>query len=300
MCGLTPSPSPITRTVGGVTDPLELIRQRLGQSVRSLVAGERPDAVRATDEHQDPGYFGPGSAVWTVHSDAAMLVGGVRALLLQTLHPLAMAAVAEHSNYESDPLGRLHRTAQFVGTTTFAPVDVADQAIAVVRSIHDRVQGVAPDGRPYSANDPRLLAWIHITEVDSFLRAYKRYGRPRLQPGEADQYVAQMGTIGLKLGMTHAATSQAELKREIDGFRGELASTEQSRDALKFLTFPPLPLATRGPYAVLLGAAIGLLPRWALKLLGIPNVPVVQALGVRPAATAMTGVLGWALAPEHT
>ncbi|MCP3989662.1 MAG: DUF2236 domain-containing protein, partial [Actinomycetia bacterium] len=125
--------------------------------------------------HDDPGLFGPGSVAWRVHAESSMLIGGLRALLLQTLHPLALAGVADHSVYRQDPWGRLHRTARFIGATTYGNTATAEQIITRIRAIHAQVTGVAPDGTPYEANDPHLLLWVHITEIDSFLRAYDRY-----------------------------------------------------------------------------------------------------------------------------
>lgn len=289
----------LPRTLGFVSDPLEAFRQKLGQSVRHLVAGDPGDSAElVADPDGDVGLFGPDSAVWIVHSDAAMLIGGVRALLFQTLHPLAMAGVAEHSDYEADPLGRLHRTAQFMGVTTFGSTAQAEQAVQMVSSIHDRVRGVSPDGHPYSANDPRLLAWVHATEVDSFLSAFRRYGRKNISDAQADQYVAEMATIGEMLGMTSAPRSVDELQAELDGFRGELATTKQSREALRFITFAPLPMAVRGPYGVLYGAAAGLLPKWARRMLRIPRLPIAERLAVQPVASALTTTLSWALGPS--
>ncbi|MBK5286954.1 MAG: DUF2236 domain-containing protein, partial [Acidimicrobiia bacterium] len=124
----------------------------------------------------DPGLFGPDSVTWRIHADRSMLIGGLRALLLQVLHPLAMAGVAQHSTYRRDPLGRLARTGRFVAATTYGTTAEAERAITMVTDVHQRVRGVAADGRPYSASDPALLAWVHNVEVDSFLSAYRRYG----------------------------------------------------------------------------------------------------------------------------
>ncbi|MEM9714223.1 MAG: oxygenase MpaB family protein, partial [Actinomycetota bacterium] len=156
-----------------IEDTVEQLRTEAAGAVRRLLAGtdEPPHRI---DERADDGWFGPGSATWHVHGDLSMLVGGVRALLLQTLHPGAMAGVADHSSYREDPLGRLHRTGAFVGATTFGSTAEAEQAVEVVRTVHRRVVGTTPEGVPYSADDPHLLLWVHATEVDSFLRAHVR------------------------------------------------------------------------------------------------------------------------------
>lgn len=275
---------------------LERVRSQAGGAVRELLAGtrEEPDVPAARD---DVGLFGPESAVWAVHSDLAMLVGGVRALLFQTLHPLAMAGVAEHSSYRDDPLGRLHRTGAFVGATTFGTVAEADQAIAGVRAVHRHVRGTAPDGRPYSAVDPRLLLWVHATEVDSFLRAHDRYGATPLPPERRDQYVAEMGEIATRLGALDVPRSTSELGDVLRSFRGETAAGRQAREAVRFLVVPPMPIVARGPYGVVLSAAVTLLPRWARWELRLPVAPGSE-LAVRPATQVLLRALGWALGPH--
>ena len=130
-----------------------------------------------------------------------MFVGGLRALLLQSLHPLAMAGVAEHSNYRDDPWGRLQRTSIFLAETTFGSAVDAQRAVDRVRGIHRRVHGVAADGRAYTATDPHLLEWVHIAEADSFLRAHQLYGAAPLDQAGRDGYVADMAEIAAKLGV---------------------------------------------------------------------------------------------------
>lgn len=275
---------------------IDTVRRTLADQTRRLIAGRTtPPAEFFVDG--DAGLFGPDSAAWTVNRDIAVVIGGVRALLLQTLHPLVMAGVAEHSDYRHDPLGRLHRTAGFLGATVFGSTEIATQAIDRVRAIHSNVTGTAPDGRSYRADDPHLLGWVHVTEVHSFLVAYERYGSNSLGPGEADRYVAEMSQIGIRLGMASAPGSVAELNAELRRYRPELVATKQSRDAVRFLVFPPLPLMARGPYGVVLAAAAGLLPGWARRLVRLPVPPLADPLLFRPAATVLMRTLGWALAP---
>jgi len=202
-------------TVMPLPPPLEQMRRIVGDDVRGLLAAQPlpPEWFRRT-EH-DPGLFGPDAVVWRVHADRCGLIGGLRALMLQTLHPLAMAGVAQHSDYRHDPWGRLQRTASFIAVTTYGCTSAAERLIGRVRAIHDRVEGVAADGRPYRANDPHLLAWVHATEVDSFLRAYQRYGASTLTDAEADRYVAEMGEIATRLAdlvLTDMATDLAPLR----------------------------------------------------------------------------------------
>lgn len=242
--------------------------------------------------------FAPDSAVWEVHSDVAMLVGGVRALLIQTLHPLVLAGVVQHSTYRTDPLGRLQRTGAFVGTTTFGSRAESDEMVAAVRAIHGRISGTAPDGRPYEAIDPHLLAWVHCTEADSFLRARLRYGREPLEPRVADRYVAEVGEIGAELGVVDPPQTRAELRQRLISYRPELAVSADTRETVRFLAFPPLRLATRAAYGVVFAAAASMLPGFARRDLRIVILPLAEPLAIRPAATVLLRTLGWALG-EH-
>jgi uncharacterized protein (DUF2236 family) len=284
--------------VAMVLDPLISVRTTLGSLLRRAISGDEEVDRSALAHGDDPGLFGPGSPVWRVHGDLSMLIGGLRALLLQTLHPLAMAGVAEHSDYRHDPWGRLHRTGRFIGMTTFGTTAAAEEAIAVVRRVHERVRGVAPDGRPYSAEDPRLMLWVHLTEVDSFLRAYQRYGAGRLTDDEADEYVAQMAEVARRLGAADPPTDRAGLAACLESFRSELRVGNQARDAVRFLLVPPVPLLSRGAYGVIAAAAIGLLPGWVRRELWLPVPPLVDPLVIRPAALTLTRTMGWALATQ--
>jgi uncharacterized protein (DUF2236 family) len=246
----------------------------------------------------DMGLFGPGSIVWQVHGDASMLIGGVRALMMQTLHPLAMAGVADHSNYREDPFGRLHRTGGFIGATTFGTTVAAQRAIDQVRAIHPHVTGVAPDGRPYSAEDPHLLAWVHVALVDSLLSSYQRYGAKRLSTAEADEYVASYAQVALALGSEPVPMSVAELKQWLRDIRPELHAGRQAKETVRFLLVPNLPLVMRPPYAVVAAAAVGLLPGWARRMLWIPRVPIVEQAAIPP-VLAIVRTMGWVLGPPQ-
>ena len=175
----------------------------------------------------------PGSPITRVHGDASMFVGGLRALLLQTLHPAAMRAVSEHSGYRGDMWGRLHRTSTFLAVTTFGVADDAEQAVDAVRRIHERVTGTMPDGTPYAASDPHLLAWVHAAEADSFLRAHQVYGRRPLDQAGRDEYVAQIAQVGARLGVVDPPTTEAELAEVLAAYRPELRGTPEAREAVR-------------------------------------------------------------------
>lgn len=263
-----------------------------------MLAGTDEVPERGATIDDDPGWFGPDSATWEVHSDISMMIGGLRALLLQTMHPPTMAGVADHSNYRKDPLGRLHRTGSFVGATTFGTTDDAEQAIELVRRVHTRVRGTTPDGTPYDARDPHLLAWVHCTEVDSFLRARQRYGATSLSAGADDRYVDEMARVGEALGAENLPRTRDELRATLQAYRPELAVGAQARTTVRFLAFPPLPLAARPAYGIVFTAATSMLPAFSRRMLRLPIAPLAEPVAIRPAARLLMRTLGWALG-EH-
>jgi uncharacterized protein (DUF2236 family) len=284
------------RTLDGVVP----VRDTIGQAIRSRVSGSRGAAVvRDIVAADGERWFGRERPIWTVHTDAAMFVGGLRALLLQSLHPLAMAGVADHSDFRDDPWGRLQRTAEFLTWTTFGTSQQAERAAAQVRAVHDRVVGVTAEGVPYAANDPHLLKWVHVAELDSFLAAHQRYGTPRLDAAQRDAYVADMARVGAAVGVIDPPRTEAELRATLAAYRPELRGTKPARDAARFLMLPSqLPVVAYGPYAVLAAAAVSLLPWWARRPLYLPLLPVTEAVVVRPASKALMEVIRWSLTPS--
>lgn len=251
------------------------------RTFRTILSGDpdgEPPWVRAIGAPGDAGWFGPDSAAWQVNGSLATLVGGPRALLLQACHPLALAGVEQHSSYRTDPLGRLQRTNLYVTTSTFGSSSQAEQTAAMVRGVHERVSGTAPDGRSYSAQDPRLLLWVHIGLTDSMLVAYRRFGHGTV---DADQYVAEMGRLARALGVEDPPTTVAELTDAFGSFRDEVAGGPDARSVARFLRFPgrALPVGAWAPYEVLVRAATDLLPDWAHG-----------ALGTRPRPAALVAV----------
>lgn len=260
-----------------------------------LVAGPEGEAQRARI-HGTPGprWFDRDSAIARVHGDASMFVGGLRAVLLQTLHPVAMTAVAEHSGYQGDLWGRLARTSTFLATTTFGPEVHAQRAVDVVRAVHRRVKGTLPDGTPYAADDPRLLRWVHVAEIDSFLQAHQVYGARPLDAAGRDRYVAEAGAVGARLGVVEPPETEAELRAALEEFRPELRASEAAHEAVEHLRREaPLPLPGRPAYAALWLAATDLLPPWARTELGLTH----RRSLARPAGRAATHAIRWALLP---
>ncbi|MEU8526387.1 MULTISPECIES: oxygenase MpaB family protein [Streptomyces] len=275
------------------------LRERLGSELFRRVAGPSGEKTRARI-HETPGprWFGPDRPIRTVHGDAAMFTGGLAALLLQSLHPLAMAAVAAHSGFRGDPWGRLQRTSTFLAVTTFGTADDARRAVERVRVVHERVRGTTPDGREYHASDPHLLGWVHVAEVDSFLRAHRRYGKYPLDLAGYDGYVADTARIAEELGVERPPRSLAELARRMEAYRGELDGTREARETARYLLLsPPIPWQARAPYALLAAGAVELLPSWARGQLGLPTLPGPARAAARVGGRVATVGIRWVMAP---
>ncbi|MFJ3086802.1 oxygenase MpaB family protein [Streptomyces sp. NPDC086838] len=276
------------------------LRERIGGAVFERVAGPTGPANRARI-HQTPGprWFGPERPVRRVHGDASMFIGGLRALLLQSLHPLAMAAVDAHSGFRGDPWGRLQRTSTFLAVTTYGTAEHAQEAVERVREVHSRVRGTTAAHESYEASDPRLLGWVHAAEVDSFLDAHQRFGAEPLDADGCDGYVADMAKVGEALGVTDPPGNRRELDERLAAYRGELRSTREARAAARFILFhPPLPWIARVPYAVLALNAVVSLPDWAQDALGLRRLPGPVRACVPPTGHALTAAIRWAMTPR--
>ena len=263
-------------------------------AVRTLLTGHPDGAapwVTALAEPGDAGWFGPGSTIWAVHADAATLVGGVRALLVQAMHPTVLAGFDQHSDYQQDPESRLQRTAAFVTVTTFGTSAQAEAACDRVRRAHAPVRGRTPDGDPYDAGDPELLGWVHLALADSLAVAVTRFGRTGY---DLDAYLADMAVVGERLGSAHVPRDRVGLAAAWDHYLPQLAVTDATIGAHAFLLDPPLPPRIRLPYRVIAAAAASSLPPELRRLLaGRPLLPEVPARLVGRAATRLlAAVLG--------
>ena len=230
----------------------------------------------------DFGLFGPGSVTWRIHGDPASLIGGLRALLIQALNPRAIAAVDQHSDYRSDPWGRLRRTSEYLTATTFGDTATAQDAARRIRIIHRSVSGTDPvTGRTYRADDPELLLWVHCVEVDSFLAAYRNYAGP-VSDADADRYVFEMIRAAELVGLNSedVPATFRELSAYLDGVTG-LALTPAAKDGARYVLAPPMPLAARPLWAIPSSAAVAILPDDVRRLYGLrwwpPSTPVVRA-----------------------
>lgn len=270
--------------------PEDFVRDRLVKRVRRVfndeAAGEAP-LVRSQNAH-----FAPDSVIWRVHGDVtAMMAGGIAALLLEMLHPLALAGVLGHSAFRQDMLGRLRRTARFIAVTTYGDRAAADDAMARVRTIHERVNGTLPDGRTYAASDPHLIAWIHVAGAMCFLAAYVRYVEPDMSVADADRYFAEASLTAHGLGAIAVPKTLAQAHALLASYRPELEVTRETREIAALILGDGL-----DPTRALLGtAAVDLLPAWACAMLRLNG----RARLGRPARLA-TGVMArslrWAFA----
>lgn len=241
------------------------------------------------------GLFGPRAVAWRVHGDVtSMMVGGISSLLLQMLHPAVLAGVWDHSNFREDLHGRLRRTARFIALTTYGGREEARAVIARVRGIHARVRGTLPDGTPYHANDPALLAWVHVTEATSFLNAWRRYAEPGMSGADQDRYFAEVAEVGEGLGAAPVPRDRASALRLIARYRPALRHDARMREVRDFLFRP----ASTDPLAAPLQrlgnqAAVDLLPDWARRMHGLAN-PVLGRPLLRVGTLGVAQTLRWA------
>jgi len=279
------------------TPMLAPIRRALVKQVRGTFndrsKGERP--VPASDE----ALFPPGSVIRRVHGDVtSMMVGGIAALLMQMLHPKALAGVWDHSDVHSDMLGRLRRTARFIATTTYADRDSAMQAITKVKAIHEQVSGVLPDGSEYRATDPRLLAWVHVAGAVNFLDSWRRYAEPGMSKADQDRYFAESGDIAELLDAVPVPRSRAEAERLISDFRGELHVDDRTRAFRNLvLEVPARSIAEAPIQSLVMNAAVDLLPDFARNMHELDR-PFLSPL-VRSGTYGIASTIRWAFAGER-
>lgn len=274
---------------------MEALRRRIETQVMSLT-GLALGQLDLESPKGDPGLFGPQSVSWQVHGDfPSMLIGGISALMLQLLHPLALAGVWDHSNFREDLLGRLRRTSQFISGTTFGSTRDAEWLIDKVRSIHLKVVGTAPDGRHYAASDPDLLTWVHVAEVSSFLAAHLRYCNPRLSVADQDAYYDEIALIAERLGARDVPRSCRQVDDYLQHMRPQLQCDARSLEVVGILLEAPAPSRLAEPVGkLMLHAGIDLLPDWASALLGLHQGPLQRRI-VRLGVERTAPVLRWAM-----
>ncbi len=249
------------------------------RQIRGITGHEGGDLTAFESPQGDPGWHGPQSMVWQVHAHfVSMMVGGIGSLFLQALHPRALAAVWDHSNFRDNLTGRLGRTAYFIAATTYGPSSLAQQVVDRVNHIHAHIRGHMPDGSPYMANAPELIEWVHLGEVHCFLQAYQRLSTTPLGPVQINQYLRETARVGMALGARSLPTTQAALMQALEDRRGELLVNERTRQTHAWIRSLP----DQSPQPVLMRAlldeALQTLPGWAQAMMEMP----VQATRMNP------------------
>ena len=253
------------------------------------------DEVAQSDR---PGLFLPDEAPWVAHADLATLVGGIRALLMQTLHPGSLTGVRQHSRYKSDPLGRLSGTIRWLTVTTFASDASVSGEADRVNQMHQRVKGKyttsSGQEKEYRAADPHLLRWVHIAFMDSFLRCHQLFS-PRPLPGGADAYIRLWSQSVTPLGLDNAPMSETELLADLENYRPELAVTDETREVIRWIKYPPLPKTSLPAYRFLFRAALASLPKDYQDMIGLGN-PSLRF--IKPITRSLLGLMRVAIGPE--
>lgn len=268
---------------------ISTVRAKIIGSTTSLFS-HGPQALEHTLEYRgDPGLIGPDSVSWRVIGDAAAFVGGIRALLVQTAHPEVVAGVEQHSRYRTDPLGRLNRTSVYVTETTYGAIPEVEAAVRAVKAAHQPVKGRSERGKPYSAGNPEMAAWVHNVLTESFLVAFQTFGPQQLTREEADQFVQEQMRIGALLDASPLPSSAEELSLWVS-HHPALASSHAQADAVGFLRRPPLPVPVQLGYRPLFWAAIATLPPSISSVIGLTS----RAGSARIGSAAVSG-LRWAL-----
>lgn len=277
------------------------IQRYLAKRFCILLTGDPEGVPPWLDEvaqSNEPGLFLPDEAPWVAHADLATLVGGIRALLMQALHPGSLTGVRQHSRYKSDPLGRLSGTIRWLTVTTFGSTATVSGEADRVNKMHQRVKGSYTDAdgkkKDYRAADPDLLRWVHIAFMDSFLRCHQLFS-PRPLPGGADAYIRLWSKSVIPLGLTEVPMSEAELLAELDRYRPELTVTDETREVIRWIKYPPLPKTSLPAYRFLFRAALASLPREYQDIIGLGN-PSLRF--IRPITTNLLRLIRVAIGPE--
>lgn len=280
--------------MASLASPASILSRALVRQVRARFndqpRGERPIAP------SDNALFPRGSVIWRVHGDVtAMMVGGIASLLTQMLHPAALAGVWDHSNARADQLGRLRATARFIAVTTYGEREAAQAAIARVQAIHAQVRGTLPNGQSYRADDPWLLAWVHVAGAVNFLNGWRRYVEPRANRADHDRYFAESGDVAALLGADPVPRTRRSAEQLLRQFRSELRFDVRTQDFRKFvLDARAASLAEVPVHKLLMSSAIDLMPDFARALHGLPR----PLMPVRGATLGMASTLRWAFAAE--
>lgn len=290
-----------THSKRGETKGMENLLSKWRTELRGTFSDNAPTIPQwelDLEKGDDGGYFGPESAAWAVHGSMTTLVAGIQSLLIQALHPGALAGVQDHSSYRSDPLGRLAGTIRWIFTLTYGDTAAARLASATVLRIHGHIRGSyttsSGEVRPYTANDPDLLRWIHLAFTQAFLATHEAYGGPI--PGGSDAYVADWAVAGALMQVDNPPTTVSGLSDELAAFTSELRYDETVAETVAFIKNPPLARSQQLGYRVLFAAAVASLPAHYRSLLKLhtPRLGPIPLPVVGP-TRAVLAVVGWSL-----
>lgn len=281
--------------------PNNAIQSYLSKRFRILLSGD-PDGIppwlKDVEASDTPGLYLPDEAPWVAHADLATLVGGIRALLMQALHPGSLTGVANHSRYKADPLGRLSGTIRWLTVTTFASTTSVSTEADRVNQMHKRVKGTyktsSGESKNYRAADPDLLRWVHIAFMESFLRCHQLYSSRPL-PGGADAYISLWSKSVLPLGLTEVPMSEAELLEELKRYQPELIVNDTTREVIRWIKNPPLPKTSLPAYRFLFKAALASLPRNYQDMIGLGHPPLRI---MRPVTRGLLRLIKLSIGPE--
>ena len=270
----------------------------LADAFRKNVSGSKdglPDWAKEIALGDDAGLFEADGAVWRVHGNLGTLVGGVRALLLQAAHPAPLAGVAQHSRYETDPMGRLAGTTRWLTVTTFGSTEIIEREANRVNTMHSKVSGEftnkSGNATTYRAQDQRFLLWVHCAFTDSFIKSHLALGYP-LSAG-ADEYVREWAKSAIPLGLTDAPKSLAELEATLKNFRvNDLGRTSQTPDVVRFILKPPFGMTGLIFYKLIANAAIATLDVNELEILGLKPKSKIWLKIARGALNIFSAILG--------
>ena len=241
----------------------------IGERLRAITGSTKSSLEDFAVPAGDPGLFGPASMVWQVHAHfTALMVGGLSSLIVQALHPRALAAVWDHSQVRDKLKDRLSRTAFFVAATTYGSEAFAMKAIQRVNAIHSRITGTDLQGRPYVANEPVLLNWVHLVEATSFLAAYQHLAETPLSPAEADQYMAEMAVLGHLLGGVDLPSTVAAAEGQMRSYQAELRFDERAQEVVGLIASYPTDVLDKPFMGLVLESSFDLMPDWVLQMLG--------------------------------
>lgn len=281
--------------------PNNALQENLSRRFRKFLSGDPngiPPWLPIVAEGDEPGLYLPSEAPWIVHADFGTLVGGVRALLMQALHPGSLAGVRTHSRYEQDPLGRLSGTIRWLTVTTFGSHKAIAQEANRVNRMHDKVSGdyqtASGEQKSYRAADPDLLLWVHIAFMDSFLRAHQNYSHKPI-PGGADEYVKLWSKSVEPLGLKSVPMNEAELLATLEDFNSKLVVNQDTKDVIKWLQRPPIPVLARPFYALFFQAALASIPSQYRQMIGLRSLPLWF---LRPVTTSVLRLMRVAIGPE--